>query len=154
MASKTSLARPGRINITLDVLSYGSQRKKELPMKCLVVGNFSRGQHPQAPLERSRINVTRENLNAVLAQLKPRIRTRQGDELCIQSFQDFHPEGIVQQIPRLRRLVAMRQLLKDLQAYLLDDKELQKRLTAVLQSSQQRLALRQTLRPDLSQQVL
>jgi type VI secretion system protein ImpB len=117
-----------------------------LPMKCLVVGNFSQGHNPVPPNQRQRINVTPENFAAVLAQVKPQITCCDGKvHLTIQSLKDFHPEGLVQQVPLLQRLVAMRHLLRDLQGNLQDDRDLQRRLTQVLGEGKTRHALEQAL---------
>jgi len=146
MASKLSKMRPGRINITLDVATHGAKRKKELPMKCLVVGDFSQKQNPLSPGQRQRINVTPANFAAVLAQVKPQVSCCDGKvNLTIESLRDFHPEGLVQQVPRLQRLVAMRHLLRDLQGNLQDDRDLQRRLTQTLGQGKMRHALQLAL---------
>ena len=146
MASEKTVARPGRINITLDLATQGAKRKKELPMKCLVVGNFSKGQSKEPASKRKRVSVTKDNFSGVLESVNPHLTCCDGEvQLSIQSMRDFHPEGLVEQVPELRRLVAMRHLLRDLQANLLDNRELQKQLTTLTETSSARLALKHAL---------
>lgn len=145
MASKTALMRPSRINITLDVPTNGATRKKELPMKCLVVGDFSQGNSNQKLSQRPRHRITPESFNAVLGHLNPVIHCQSGATISVRSLEDFHPERLVQQVPVLKRWVAMRHLLRELQGNLLDDRELQKRLSDVMSNPALRSELKGAL---------
>ena len=55
-----------RVNITLDVETSEGRKKKELPLKLLVMGDFSNGQ-TQGPIgQRERIGISRNNFDQVL----------------------------------------------------------------------------------------
>lgn len=125
---------PARINITLDLDSGGTRKKKELPLKLLVIGDFSNGKTKGSISERERVNLYKGNFNQVIADLGPELKynvpnkiKNDGSEITIRlvvdSLPGFHPEHLAQQIPELRRLLAMRNLLKDLKSNVLDNNE-------------------------------
>lgn len=136
---------PARVNITLDVETAGAKKKKELPLKLLALGNFSRGNTSGKVSDRERISISKENFNQVLQDLGPRINTsidntikkdgsELGVELSFKDIKDFHPEKIAGQIPELRNLLAMRNILKDLKANLLDKEAFRKELGSILKT--------------------
>lgn len=122
-----------RVNITLDVDTGNGKTKKELPMKLLVLGDFSR-QKKSSSLQK--IPVNKFNLDQVIKQLSPQL-TRQtaagARRVQFSSINDFNPPALVKQVPELRRLLAMRHLLKDLKANLIDDQPLSAALNRVWQ---------------------
>lgn len=151
----SAFTRASRVNITLELETHGVKQQQELPMKCLVLGNFS-GQAAHRPLAQSeRIRVDARHLDAVIAQVQPQCHLQinnhlGGDEplsvhLQPRRLSDFSPEGIVEQVPELSRLLAMRRLLRELKANLIDDVRLKRRLQTVLGDPQQREQLRQAL---------
>jgi type VI secretion system protein ImpB len=121
-----------RVSITLDLHTGGAQKKVELPLKLLVAGDFSAGRE-QAPLaERKKVNIDKNNFDAVLADYAPDLKTAarntlvdDGSELPVslafRSMKDFEPEQVARQIPELQALLAMRNLLRDLKSNLLDN---------------------------------
>ncbi|PJO21226.1 type VI secretion system contractile sheath small subunit, partial [Burkholderia glumae] len=63
-----------RVSITLDLHTGGARKKVELPLKLLVAGDFSAGRE-QAPLaERKKINIDKNNFDAVLADYAPDLK--------------------------------------------------------------------------------
>ncbi|WP_297198385.1 type VI secretion system contractile sheath small subunit, partial [uncultured Pluralibacter sp.] len=121
-----------RINLKLDLHTGGAGKKTELPLKLLVTGDFSNGQE-KAPLsEREKQNINKNNFDSVLAEYAPRVslavkNTLAGDgseenvDLTFRSMNDFTPEQVARQIPQLKAMLAMRSLLRDLKANLLDN---------------------------------
>ncbi|MFM0593571.1 MULTISPECIES: type VI secretion system contractile sheath small subunit [Paraburkholderia] len=121
-----------RVQITLDLHTGGAQKKVELPLKLLVAGDFSASDE-QAPLaERKKINVDKNNFDSVLSDLNPVLKiaaentlAADGSELPVslgfKSMKDFEPEQVARQIPELKALLAMRNLLRDLKSNLLDN---------------------------------
>lgn len=145
-----------RINITLDLETGGARRKAELPLSLLVVGDFSQGKTTGVVAERQKINVHKDNLNKVLSDLSPlvqmtvanKIQKEGGDisvKLQFDSMKDFHPEKIVQQVPELRKLLAMRNLLKDLRSNIIDNTQFRKELEKILKSKNELPAFRKEL---------
>jgi len=124
-----------RVNITLDIETNGARQKKELPLKLLLIGDFSKSNSIIPIRNRERININKNNFDQVMAELKPNLNfsipniihyDHNGDSainisLSFNKFHDFQPDHIVTQVPILNKLLAMRNLLKDLKANLLDN---------------------------------
>jgi type VI secretion system protein ImpB len=132
-----------RINITLDVETDGAQLQNELPHKVLALGNFS-GDKIKDPLaKRNPISVNPHNLDEVIAKLKPSLQLELSSDnadtqkvnLSFQSLKDFHPDQLVYQEPTLKKLIAMRQLLLDLRAQMIDNRQFKKELQLMLQTA-------------------
>ncbi|VTM10806.1 Uncharacterized protein conserved in bacteria [Raoultella terrigena] len=62
-----------RVNIKLDLLTGGVQKKVELPLKLLSVGDFSNGKAEGTLSERDKIDINKNNFNSVLANLNPEV---------------------------------------------------------------------------------
>ena len=118
--------RPPRVQITYDVEIGDAIEKKELPFVVGMIADLSG--EPSEPLPKLRdrrfIEVDRDNFNDVMEKISPRLDLTVPDtltdgqnlkvELSFKKFDDFHPESIVSQIPRLARLLKVRQHLRDL----------------------------------------
>lgn len=144
-----------RVNIQLDLDTGSGVEKKELPMKLLVLGDFSRGKTIGNVNKRERINVHKNNIDKVLADFSPQLniivpdKINNSDEvqmkLTFSSFKDFNPQAIANQIPQLRKLLGMRNLLKELKGTILDDMALRKKLEAVINDEDKKNMLQQEL---------
>jgi len=118
-----------RVNITLDVETHGARRKKELPLKLLVLGNFSHHKNTQPLSHRERININQHNLDDVMASISPTLTLENSNTtLEFKKLKDFHPDHLIYQIPALRKLMSMRNLLKDLKSNLVDNTAFRKAL--------------------------
>lgn len=132
-----------RVNIRLDLHTGGAQKKVELPLKLLSVGDFSNGKAEGPLSEREKINVNKNNFNSVLSELNPEVNlivkntlasdgTEENIRLQFQDMKDFEPEQVARQIPQLRAMLAMRNLLRDLKSNLLDNVTFRKELEKIL----------------------
>lgn len=65
--------------------------------------------------------------------------------LNFKSMRDFHPEQIAQNVPELRALLAMRNLLRDLKSNLLDDSAFRRELETILRDENLSAELRDRL---------
>lgn len=119
-----------RVHITIEVDNHGQKEQKELPLKLLVLANLTQTTQKQAIAKRTKLTVTKSNFNQTLAALQPDIHLsitaydRQSDipvNVCFRQLSDFHPDNIVKQVPHLKELLAMRNVLKDLKANMLDN---------------------------------
>lgn len=146
-----------RINLKLDLHTGGAQKKTELPLKLLVAGDFSNGQETAPLSERGKVNINKNNFNSVLSEYSPSVNlavqnTLAGDgseeniNLTFRDMKDFTPEEVARQIPQLKAMLAMRSLLRDLKANLLDNQTFRKELEKVLRDP----ALSAELRDELS----
>jgi type VI secretion system protein ImpB len=132
-----------RVNIKLDLHTGGAQKKVELPLKIMVMGDYSNGREQRPLSERSKVDINKKNFDNVLAEFAPELKfavdnTLLGDasdtpvELSFQSMRDFEPEQVARQIPELRALLAMRNLLRDLKSNLLDNATFRVELERIL----------------------
>ncbi|MCZ6319131.1 type VI secretion system contractile sheath small subunit, partial [Escherichia coli] len=113
------------------------------PLKLLVAGDFSNGQEERPLSERVKTDINKNNFNDVLADISPSVHlnvenTLAGDgseesiSLTFRNMNDFTPEQVARQIPRLKAMLAMRSLLRDLKANLLDNVTFRKELEKIL----------------------
>ncbi|MHA6311020.1 MULTISPECIES: type VI secretion system contractile sheath small subunit [Pantoea] len=146
-----------RVNIQLSVHTGGAQKKVELPLKLMVVGDYSNGAEQRPLSEREKINVNKNNFDSVMAEFAPSVNlavenTLAGDgseenvSLSFTQMKDFEPEQVARQIPQLKAMLAMRNLLRDLKANLLDNQAFRKELEKILIDP----ALSAELRSELS----
>ncbi|EEQ7473407.1 type VI secretion system contractile sheath small subunit, partial [Escherichia coli] len=140
------------------------QKKVELPLKLLVAGDFSNGQEERPLSERIKMDVNKNNFNAVLADISPSVRlnventlagdgTEESISLTFRNMNDFTPEQVARQIPRLKAMLAMRSLLRDLKANLLDNATFRKELEKILRDPELSQALRDELSALVPEQV-
>lgn len=146
-----------RVNIKLDLHTGGATKKVELPLKLMVMGDYSNGREQRPLSERGKVNVDKNNFNNVLAEFSPALKltaanTLAGDasdmavELDFRSLKDFEPEQVARQIPQLRALLAMRNLLRDLKSNLLDNATFRQELERILKNESLSDALRTELK--------
>lgn len=132
-----------RINLKLDLHTGGAGKKTEIPLKLLVAGDFSNGQESAPLSEREKVDVNKNNLDAVISEYSPKINLTvkntladDGSEdnlsLTFRSMKDFTPEQVATQIPQLKAMLSMRNLLRDLKANLLDNQTFRKELEKIL----------------------
>ncbi len=141
--------RPPRVQITYDVEIGGATEKKELPLVVGLLADLS-GQ-PLVPLpklkDRRLIEIDRDNFNEVMGKIAPRLDLSVPDtlkgsgnlkiELNFTEFNHFHPESIVMQVPRLAKLLEVRQQLRDLLGKLDGNDELDALLENIIQNTQE-----------------
>ncbi len=134
---------PARINIQLNVDTGGAQKKMELPLKLLVLGDFKMDGDESRLMEREKININKDNFDGVMQSMNIELKTsvenrlKKDDsempiELKFDSMKSFEPMEIVKQVPDLNRLMAVRNLIKDLGSNLLDNREFRKKMEAIL----------------------
>ncbi|PXX48817.1 MULTISPECIES: type VI secretion system contractile sheath small subunit [Aquitalea] len=147
---------PARVNITLDLHTGGAQKKMELPLKLLVLGDFSQRDDGTALSDKTKHSINKNNFDAVLADYQPALQlsvdntlAADGSELPVKlsfsAMKDFHPEQVVRQIPELRALLAMRNLLRDLKSNLLDNAAFRRELEKILKDEKLSRSLRAEL---------
>lgn len=152
-----------RVNIALDLETGGASVKKELPMKLLVMGDFSNGKGEGDVSERERVNITSSNLEQVMSDLAPEMNYSvpnrikdDGSEINVsltaQSFKSFHPETVAAEIPELSQLMSMRNLLKDLKSNLLDNSSFRKEVERILNSQPDLTSLKDELKSLIAEQ--
>jgi len=124
MAKEGSVAPKERINITFKPAIGAAQEEVELPLKLLVLGDFTQREDARKLEDRKPIAIDKNSLDEVLANqalsLALNVPNRLQDdadveELGIQvrihSMKDFNPAHLVEQIPELQKLMALREAL-------------------------------------------
>ena len=126
---KLDRVRPPRVHITYDVEIGDAIEMKELPFVVGVLADLSG--KPDEPLPRLRdrkfVEIDRDNFNAVLRGMKPRLAfrvdnkltnddTKLAVELRFTNIDDFEPERVVDQVEPLRKLIETRRQLAALLA--------------------------------------
>ncbi|HCK6979977.1 MULTISPECIES: type VI secretion system contractile sheath small subunit [Klebsiella] len=146
-----------RVNLQLDLHTGGAGKKSELPLKLLAVGDFSNGKEQRSLSERNKININKNNFDNVMAELLPTVdllveSTLSGEarveniKLNFGSVKDFEPEQVARNIPSLRALISMRNLLRDLKSNLLDNVEFRRELEKIMKDP----AMSSELRAELT----
>ncbi len=146
--------RPPRVQITYDVEIGDAVEKKELPLVVGLMADLS-GQPLEPPpklKDRRFVEIDRDNFNAVMTKIAPRLDlsvpdTFKGEgnlkvELTFNDFDQFHPEAIARQVPRLAKLLEARQQLRDLLGKLDGNDELDALLENILQNTEDLKALK------------
>jgi type VI secretion system protein ImpB len=124
MAKDGSVAPKERINITFKPAIGGAQEEVELPLKLLVLGDFTQREDVRKLEDRKPIAINQNTFDEVLAKqalsltvnVPNRLQERaEAEDLAIQvrinSMKDFNPASLVEQIPELHKLMALREAL-------------------------------------------
>ena len=141
--------RPPRVQITYDVEIGDAIEKKELPFVVGLMSDLSG--NPAEPLPKLRdrrfVEIDRDNFNEVMGKITPRLDLKVADVmkgegdlkivLDFKEFGDFHPEAVVNKIPRLAKLLEARQNLRDLLSKLDGNDELNDLLSDVVVKSKE-----------------
>lgn len=132
-----------RVNIKLDLHTGGALKKVELPLKLMLMGDYSNGRETAPLSERHKVNINKNNIDSVLFEYAPSVKltventvagegSEAGVTLEFRAMKDFEPEHVARQIPALRALLAMRNLLRDLKSNLLDNATFRQELERIL----------------------
>lgn len=146
---KLSRVRPPRVHITYDVETGGAIELKELPFVVGALADLSG--KPDEPLPRLRdrkfVEIDRDNFNAVLKGMKPRLAfrvdnkltdddTKLAVELRFKNLDDFEPEQVVNQVDPLRKLLDVRKQLSSLLAKADGNDKLGERLQEIVNNTE------------------
>ena len=134
---------PARINLKLDVGKGGAKKKLELPLKMLVVGDYSTKEHDDRVVDREKISINKNNFTQVMESMDLELKYNVDDkisggegeipvDLKIKNMNSFKPENVAKEVPALSRLLAARNLVKDLKSNLLDNRQFRKRLEEII----------------------
>lgn len=152
MANEGSVAPKERVNITYKSKTGDAQQEVELPLKMLMLGDFTLQASEEPLADRKPINIDKDNFNDVMGsqklqlplQVKDRI-TEGGGELAVtlkfKNIKDFSPEGIVEQVPELKKLLELRVALNALKGPLQNKAAFRRKIQDLLTDSDSRKKL-------------
>lgn len=157
-----SVAPKERVNITYKPATGGAQEDVELPLKILMLGDFTGRADDRSVEDRKPINVDKDNFDKVMAaqnlEAKISVKNRLSDEdrgdlsvgLKFNTLRDFRPEGLAEQVPELRELLDLRNALTALKGPLIGGNvpEFRKRLLDALRDPDKRTRLMRELGID------
>jgi type VI secretion system protein ImpB len=126
VSKEGSVAPKERVNIVYKPATGDAQEEVELPLKILMMGDYTGRPDDRSLEERKPINIDKDNFNEVMASHKlgatinvaDKLSSEQGAEMSLdlkfKTLADFTPEGVVNQVPELRKLLELRTALNAL----------------------------------------
>ncbi|HYD41587.1 MAG TPA: type VI secretion system contractile sheath small subunit [Anaeromyxobacter sp.] len=152
-----TVAPKERVNIVYKSQVGDQQEEAELPLKILMVGDYT-GKPDDTPLEdRKPINIDKDNFNEVMAkqnlEVAIQVPNKLSDEkdamldlkLQFKKLDDFGPEGVVNQVPELRKLLELRAALTALKGPLGNIPAFRKKIQTMLGDDESRKKLMKEL---------
>ncbi|WP_213908536.1 type VI secretion system contractile sheath small subunit [Stutzerimonas nitrititolerans] len=151
MAKEGSVAPKERINVTFKPATGNAQEEIELPLKLMVLGDFTQRADDRKIEERKPISIDKNSFDEVLAKqelsLSLGVPNRLNDEaldedmavqLKINSMKDFNPASLVEQVPELKKLMELRDALVALKGPLGNAPAFRKAIESVLSDDDSR----------------
>jgi type VI secretion system protein ImpB len=160
MASEGSVAPKERVNIVYRPATGDAQAEIELPLKLLVMGDFTGRPDDRQLEERKPVDMNKDNFADVMAQHKlsvtigvPNSLTGGvGDELAVDlalnTLKDFSPGEIARKVPELSKLLDLREALGALKRPLNEEKTFREKIEQILKDPSQRDKLMKQLGLD------
>lgn len=145
MGQESSVAPKERVNIVYRPATGDAKEDVELPLKILVMGDFT-GRADDTPVEdRKAINIDKDNFNDVLAgqdlkiaDVVPNTLDKDPDakmtvNLDFKSIKDFDPDVIINKVPELKKLMELRDALKAVKGPLGNIPDFRKKISELVQ---------------------
>lgn len=143
-----AVAPQERVNIRYKTETGGAVEEVELPLRLLVVGDFTARADATPVEERKPVNIDKNNFDEVLKGQKVGLAMQvenlvkpENKELTVNlrfdTMKDFEPEEVARQIPELRELLELREALTELKGPLAQNAEFRKRLQKLLDDESQ-----------------
>lgn len=127
MSRDGSVAPKERINVKFVPSTGDQQAEIELPMKTIVVGDFT-GRADDSPIEgRQAVEIDKHTFNSVMKEMDLErtlevkdVLSEEDDDatltmsLSFETLKDFEPDSIAQKVPELKKLLELRDALSGL----------------------------------------
>lgn len=153
MANEGSVAPKERVNIRYRPATGDAKEEVELPMKHVVLGDFTLRPDDTPLEERERVNINKDNFSDVMRGMDLKVDANVADRLSddadakmsvhlkFDSLKDFEPEQVVNQVPELRKLLELRQALVALKGPLGNTPAFRKAIQSIVDDEGARAAL-------------
>ena len=148
---ESSVAPKERINVTFKPSNGEGLDELELPLKLMMMGDYTLKADDRKIEDRKAININKNNFNEVLEKhnlnLELQVPNRLTDEttdeelaikLQFQSMKDFDPASLVQQVPEMKALMELRDALVALKGPLGNVPSFRKAIEEVLTNQESR----------------
>lgn len=148
MAKESSVAPKERVNITYKPETGDAQEEVELPLKLLVISDFTLKKDSRRIEDRDPLGIDKDNFNDVLKAQELALKMNVPDmlsgkaegeapgemavNLSLENLDDFKPDAIVQHIPELKKLMELREALKAVKAPLGNIPEFRKQVQTLV----------------------
>lgn len=153
MAKEGTVAPKERVNIVYRPATGDAKEDVELPLKLLVMGDFT-GAPDDRPVEkRDPVNIDKDNFDEVLkgqglslnVNVPNRLSGKADDEMAVKlnisSMKDFGPEAIADQVPELKKLLELREAVKALKSPMSNIPEFRKKIQELVKDEAARARL-------------
>jgi type VI secretion system protein ImpB len=158
MAKEGSVAPKERVNIVYRPATGDAKEEVELPLKLLVMGDFTLHADDRMVEEREPINIDKDNFNEVLKAQNLKLDITIPDKLSedpeeemslslkFESLADFGPEAIVKNTPELNKLLELREALTSLKGPMSNRPEFRKKIQKLIKDEATREQLLKELK--------
>lgn len=160
MPNDGSVSPKERVNIVYKPATGDVQAEVELPLKMMVVGDFTQRKDDTMLEDRKPISVDKDNFDKVMQSqglsLQLKVPNKLSDDpdaemtadLKFETLKDFGPDAIVEMVPELAKLMQLREALKALKGPLSNVPNFRKKLQDLVNDEKARDALLQELGLD------
>lgn len=144
MAKEASVAPKERVNIVYRPATGDAKEEVELPLKVLVMGDFTGRADDRTLEDRKAINIDKDNFNEVLEyqdlKLEAVVANKLSEDpeaemavsLDFKSMKDFEPDAIIRKVPELAKLAELRDALKAVKGPLGNVPEFRKKIAELV----------------------
>ena len=120
MSKEGSVAPKERVNITYKPATGNAKEEVELPLKLLMLGDYTQRPDPRPLEDRKPISVDKDNFQKVMGEqklglsfnVKDRLSETEDSEITVnlkfRRLSDMEPEAIANQVPELKKLLELR----------------------------------------------
>jgi type VI secretion system protein ImpB len=145
MSKEGSVAPKERVNITYKPATGNAKEDVELPLKMLMLGDYTMRPDPTPLEDRKPINVDKDNFQKVMSEqklslamtVKDRLSEQEDNELNVnlkfRRLSDMEPAAIANQVPELKKLLELRAALTALKGPLGNEKAFRNKIQSILQ---------------------
>jgi type VI secretion system protein ImpB len=160
MAKEGTVAPKERVNIVYRPATGDAKEEVELPLKMLVVGDFTLRPDDRMIEEREPTNIDKDNFNEVMKAQNLKLDVTVPDKLSgdadkevavnlkFESMKDFNPETIAQNTPELNKLLQLREALNALKGPMSNRPEFRKKIQEIVKDAASREKLLKELNLD------
>ena len=160
MAKEGSVAPKERVNIVYRPATGDAKEEVELPLKLLIVGDFSLSPDERPVEDRKPINIDKDSFNEVLKAHNLKLDLNVADKISgepdqdiavslkFESLKDFEPESIVKNSQELNNLLELRNALNALKGPMSNVPDFRKRIQELITDEAKREQLLNELKPE------
>ena len=160
MAKEGTVAPKERVNIVYRPATGDAKEEVELPLKLLVVGDFTMQEDDRMIEEREPINIDKDNFDEVMRAQNLKLDVNVPDKISgeadqevavslkFDSIKDFNPEAIAQNTPELNQLLQLREALSALKGPMSNRPEFRKKIQEIVKDDAAREKILKELKLD------